>query len=48
MCPKLRYYLAVQPWVKGFNGETRLGGAGQDLRIFTRLWIDQELKDKTY
>ena len=46
--PMPPYYLAVQPWVKGFNGETRLGGAGQDLRIFTRLWIDQELKDKTY
>ena len=46
--PMPPYYLAVQPWVKGFNGETRLGGAGQDFRIFTRLWIDQELKDKTY
>ncbi len=46
--PMPPYYLAVQPWVKGFNGETRLGGSGQDLRIFTRLWIDQELKDKTY
>ena len=36
-------YVAVQPWLIGFNGETLLG-IGQYTTIFTRLWIDQELK----
>ena len=38
-------FSAVQPWVKGFNGEIRMGNTGQDPRILTRLWIDQELKE---
>ena len=36
-------YAAVQPWLIGFSGETLLGN-GQYTTIFTRLWIDQELK----
>ena len=36
-------YVAVQPWLIGFNGETLLGN-GQYTTIFSRLWIDQELK----
>ena len=36
-------YFAVQPWIMGFNGETMLG-AGQRNAVFTRLWIDQDLK----
>ena len=33
----------VQPWVKGYNGEVQLGSMDR-LVIFSRLWIDQELK----
>ena len=32
-----------QPWVKGYNGEVQLGSMDR-LVIFSRLWIDQELK----
>ena len=36
-------YQATQPWIKGFNGEALLGN--QQLNtVFTRLWVDQELK----
>ena len=37
---------AVQPWVKGYNGEIvflALGGE-QDV-VYARLWIDSELKE---
>ena len=37
-------YVAVQPWLIGFNGETLLG-SGQYTTIFSRLWIDGELKE---
>ena len=37
-------YVAVQPWLIGFAGET-LVGSGQMTTIFSRLWIDSELKE---
>ena len=37
-------YQAIQPWIIGFNGELRLGNVGLGHGIFTRLWIDSELK----
>ena len=37
--------VVIQPWLKGYNGEWRLADSGQDFRIFTRLWIDSELKE---
>ena len=36
-------YLAIQPWVIGFNGEFNLGNSQMNI-VFTRLWIDSELK----
>ena len=42
--PMAPQFQAVQPWIIGFNGEARLGNTGQDFKIFTRLWIDQDLK----
>ena len=33
-----------QPWLVGYNAETTLGG-GTNHTIFSRLWIDQELKE---
>jgi peptide/nickel transport system substrate-binding protein len=41
--PKPGKYMAHQPWVVGFNGETWLGAMDR-LTIFSRLWIDQDLK----
>ncbi len=37
-------YVAIQPWLVGFNGETMLG-TGQYTTIFSRLWVDSELKE---
>ena len=37
-------YNAFQPWVIGYNGEANLG-AGQFNTVFTRVWIDQDLKE---
>ena len=37
-------FIVTQPWIKGYNGENSLGGGRQNL-IFTRVWIDQELKE---
>ena len=34
---------ATQPWLKGYNGEFRLGSAPKNW-LFSRLWIDQDLK----
>ncbi len=34
---------AIQPWVKGYNGETRLTAIDQ-FQVFARLWIDSALK----
>ena len=36
-------YIAIQPWVKGYNAELNLG-ANQYNTVFTRLWIDSDLK----
>ena len=41
MAPK---YDAIQPWVKGFNGEFNVGNH-QGVTVFTRLWIDSQLKE---
>ena len=35
---------AVQPWVKGYNGEFALGFIDGN-QVLARLWIDQELKE---
>ena len=42
--PMAPQYLAVQPWIIGFNAKLRLGN-GQYNTVFTRLWIDQDLKE---
>ena len=41
--PKTGKYMAYQPWVVGFNGETWLGFMDR-LTLLARLWIDSELK----
>ena len=41
--PMAPQYLVIQPWLIGFNGELTLGN-GQYNTVYTRLWIDQELK----
>ncbi len=41
--PKTGKYMALQPWVTGYNGEVHFGGQHR-LPIFARLWIDQDLK----
>ena len=41
--PKAGKYMANQPWVVGFNGETLLGFMDR-LTILPRLWIDDALK----
>ena len=41
--PKPGSYMALQPWVVGFNGETWLGFMDR-INIFSRLWIDSALK----
>ena len=44
--PKVPQFTAVQPWVIGYNGEVEM--TNQDrTSIYARLWIDQELKDRT-
>ncbi len=43
--PKAPGFQFAHPWVIGWNGEILLGGATGSL--FARLWIDQELKDRT-
>ena len=37
-------YVVIQPWLVGFSGETMLG-TGQYTTIFSRLWVDSELKE---
>jgi peptide/nickel transport system substrate-binding protein len=41
--PKAGKYMAIQPWVTGYNGEVHFGGQHR-LPILARLWVDQELK----
>ena len=33
-----------QPWLGGYNGEMTMGG-GQTYTMFSRLWVEQELKE---
>ena len=42
--PRVPSFQATWPWVIGYNGETELGGMARPL-LFSRLWIDQELKE---
>ena len=42
--PKVGKYMAIQPWVEGYNGEVHFG-AQHRLLIFARLWIDSQLKE---
>ena len=41
--PIVPYFVAVQPWVRGYNGEIELGEMDRNA-IFARLWIDIDLK----
>ncbi len=41
--PMAPQYQATQPWLIGYNGEVGMWGT-----VFARLWVDQELKDKTF
>ena len=41
--PETQQFQAWQPWVKGFNGEMRLGDSAPQ-EVLARLWIDSELK----
>ena len=38
-------WFANWPWLKGFNGEGGMGNAGHLGAIFSRLWLDQDLKE---
>ena len=40
--PEAPQFNAIQPWLKGFNGEINLGNGNH--AVLARLWIDQELK----
>ena len=41
--PKPPQFNVSQPWIKGYNGEIDLGW-GDRATIFSRIWIDQDLK----
>ena len=41
--PMAQSFVAVQPWLTGFNGESKLVDYA-DLHVFARLWIDSALK----
>ena len=43
--PMALQFSATQPWLIGYNGETSWPSLGT--LVFTRLWIDQELKDRS-
>ena len=40
---KMPFFVVLQPWVKGYNGEYIFDGSNYPT-LWTRLWIDQELK----
>ena len=42
--PRPPLYHFNQPWLGGYNGEYTLGGGMIDT-VYSRLWIDQELKE---
>ena len=41
--PVAPQFAVIQPWVIGYNGEHRLGD-GRYNAVFTRVWIDEDLK----
>ena len=41
--PRSPVYHFSQPWLGGYNGEYTIGG-GQNHTIYSRLWIDQDMK----
>ena len=41
--PKVPWFNVNQPWVKGYNGEVDLGWGDRNT-VFSRIWIDQDLK----
>ena len=43
--PHAAKFNVAQPWIKGYNGEVQLGSMDR-LVIFSRLWIDQALKQE--
>ena len=43
--PKVPNFAAVQPWVKGHNGETSIGPTHEHIAMVARLWIDHALKE---
>jgi hypothetical protein len=42
--PTAPKFNAIQPWVIGYNGESMLGSDDR-MVLFSRLWIDSELKE---
>ena len=43
--PTAPKFTAVQPWLKGYNGESMLGGDDR-LVLFSRLWFDNALMEE--
>ena len=41
--PEIPQFQAWQPWVKGYNGEMRIGD-GETQTVLARLWLDLDLK----
>ena len=42
--PQVPVFNASWPWVKGYNGELGIGPLGHYGALFSRIWIDQDLK----
>ena len=43
--PKVPQIELLQPWLMGYNGEAMLLGPSESNSVYTRLWIDQGLKE---
>ena len=43
--PKAPQFMAMQPWVIGYNGEREMSNQSNTAAIYARLWIDQEMKE---
>ena len=39
-------YFASWPWLKGYNGEPKLQEPGELGALFSRLWLDLDLKEQ--
>ena len=39
----MKNYVAYQPWLKGYSGESELGYSRCG-PVYARLWVDQKLK----